>query len=140
MKIRYSKKRLYSNLILGILFSILGILRIAEETANYLIYFQLGLGIFMIAIFIFENYYQYLRIENGVLTRYSFRRKSLKLAEVHKIRKFAGDYILHTSETKLKINSELVSNHQQAELESLLRSLEVAFEETPVKKYNYKQS
>lgn len=118
----------------------MGILRIAEETANYLTYFQLSLGIFMIAIFIFENYYQYLNIEDGVITKYSLRRRSLKLAQVEKIRKFAGDYTLYSSEKQLKINSELVNKHQRPELEKVLRSLEIPFEETPATKYNYKQS
>lgn len=140
MKIKYSKKRLYSNLLLGVLFGIMGVLKISEGSADYLNYFQLALGLFMIGVFFFESYYQYLKIENGVLTRYSFRRKSVKLSEVEKIRKFAGDYILFTSEKKLKINSELVNKGQTADLESILRSLDIPFEETPVKKYNFKKS
>ena len=125
---------------LGVLFSLMGILKISEGSADSLNYFQLTLGLFMIGIFLFESYNQYLRIEKGRLTKYSFRRRSLELSEVEVIRKFAGDYILYSRGNKLKINSELVSKSQKAELENLLRSLEVPFEETKVKKYNYKQS
>ena len=94
----------------------------------------------MIGIFLFERYNQYLKIENGVLVKYSFRRRSMVLSEIEKIRKFAGDYILNSGGKKLKINSELVSKQQKTELESLLRSLDIPFEETPAKKYNYNQS
>ncbi|HER40697.1 MAG TPA: hypothetical protein ENO10_05705 [Salinimicrobium catena] len=103
-------------------------------------YFQLTLGLFMIGLFLFESYYQYLKIQNGMLIKYSFRRKSLKLSEVEKIKKFASDYILYSTGKKVKINSELVNKNQKAELDNLLRSLDIPFEETPAKKYKYKQS
>ena len=140
MKIKYSKKPLYSNLVLGALFSLMGILKISEGSADTLNYFQLILGLFMTGLFLFESYHQYLKIENGMLIKYSFRRKSLKLSEVEKIKKFAGDYILYSTGKKVKINSELVKKNQKAELENLLRSLDIPIEETPTKKYNYKQS
>lgn len=140
MTIKYSKKRLYSNLVLGALFAVMGGIKVFAGTADYLNYFQLILGLFMMGIFIFESHYRYLSFENGELTKNSFRRRSLKLSEVEKIRKFAGDYTLFSEGKKLKINSELINKHQKADVDNLLRSLNVPIEETPPKKYSLKNS
>ena len=137
MNIRYSRKVVRKDLILGSLFLLLGIYFVAEEPDNILRY-----GFLLVSLLhLISGFYQlkmpYLKLKNGSITRGGFISKSISLSEVERIRKFAGDYTLFTPEKKLKINSELVDRSQLNELDELMGSLEIPLDETPPKKYNY---
>lgn len=133
MTFQHSYKRILSNLILGILFFIMGILRIFEGTAEVFNYFQLLLGLVMIAVFAFEAYFPYLKIEDGIITKNTLRKKSISLSEIKRIRKFAGDITLYSDEEKIKIHTELIRKHQKEELDEFLQSLHIDIEESSSK-------
>lgn len=125
MKVRYSKKRLFSSLLLGGLFSLMGALKIYEGTADFFNHFQLFFGIFVTGSFFFERHYQYLRIENGFLTKNSIRRKTIELAEIKKIQSFPGKIKLFTSEKSLTISPGIIDADSIQDLYIVLGSLEL---------------
>ena len=140
MKIRYNNKVQRKELVLGSIFFVLGLVFVWEEPQNFFRYGLIFLGLAHLISGIYKIKNPYINLENGILKRSGLFPQIINLSEIEKIRKFAGDYIFHTSKKKLKINSELVSKDQKAELENMLRSLDIPFEESPVTRYNYKQS
>lgn len=131
MKIKYSKTRLFSNLLLGSLFTIMGGLKLIEGAANNFNYFQLILGFVMMGSFFFEKHHQYLKIENGILTKNNFRRKSLKLKEVVQIKSFPGKIKLFSSEESLSIKTGIIDEDSIKNLYPVLGSLELDPQENP---------
>lgn len=137
MTVKYRRKVIYKKLILGSLFFIPGILFAVNEPDNFFRYGFILVGLLHLISGVYQLKVPYLRIENNSIIRGGLIRRTLKMSEVKEIRKFAGDYTLFTSEKKMKINSEYVRKSQRAELNGFLRSLEIPFEETPSKTYNY---
>lgn len=133
MTFRYSYKRLLPNLILGILFFSMGILKFVEGTAELFNYFQLVLGLVMIGTFAFEAYFPYLKIENEIITKNTLIKKSIPLSEINRIRKFAGDITLYSAHQELKIHPQLIAKPERKELDEILQSLPIEIEESSVK-------
>lgn len=131
MKIRYSKTRLFSNLLLGSLFTLWGTVKWLEGSASYFGYLQLLLGILMVGNFFFERHNQYLKIENGILTKHSLRKKSLKLEEVVQIKSFPGKIKIFTSEENLSINTGIIDEDSIKDLYPVLGSLKLHQKENP---------
>ena len=139
VKIRYTKKRLFSSLILGGMFAAFGLLRLLEEPENsWLYYLQLLFGLFAVGAYFYERHFQYLLIENGILTKNSIRRKSLQLDKITRIHSLPGRIKLFTSEEKLSINTELIEDDSRNDLLKVLGSLEV--EHNPFIGYSPKTS
>jgi hypothetical protein len=111
MKIRFKKKRLYINLILGLVWTGLGVFSLLEdESLRWTDHGYLVVGILYIGHYLYDLNNQYLTIENGSIRKnilYGFRKK-INLNEIYRIEKYAGDYILRTLTKELKINTELI--------------------------------
>ena len=137
MTFKYPQKIMWKELVLGSLFFILGIYFAVSEPDNILRYGFIIVGLLHLITGIYQLKVPYLKFDNGSLIRGGLISKTISLSEVERIRKFAGDFTLYTSDKKLKINSELVSKFQRGELSVFLRSLDVTFEETPSQKYKY---
>lgn len=126
MKIRYSKKRLYSGFFLGGLFALFALLRLIDDPKNQWLYFlQLFLGLFGVAASLYERHFQYLLIENGFLTKNTLRRKSFQLEKIERIQSFPGKIKLFTSEERLSINTALIEDDSRNDLLRVLGSLEI---------------
>lgn len=126
MTIRYSKKRLFSSLILGGMFAAFGLLRLVDQSDNsWLYYLQLFFGLFAVGAYFYESHFQYLIVENGTLTKNTIRRKSLQLDKINKIHSFPGKITVFTSEEKLSINTELIDKDSRNDLLKVIGSLEV---------------
>ena len=69
--------------------------------------------------------HQYLTIENGVLRINGSFGKKINLAEIKRIKKFAGDYILKTSKKELTINTQIIDTNSLAELNAELEKLNI---------------
>jgi hypothetical protein len=134
MKIKFKKKRLYINLILGIVWLALGILNLNEDDKiRWTDYGYLVAGILYIGHYLYDLTNQYLTIENGTIRKnvlYGFR-KNINLNEVNWIKKFAGDYTLKTEKKELKINTELIDKDSLTELNKILAELNLPPEKTP---------
>ena len=137
MIIPYNRKIVRKELILGSVFFILGVAFIWSEPDSIFRYGLVLLGLLHLISGFYQLRNPYLKVENGILTRVGLLPKTIKLSEVEKTRKFAGDYTLFSKGKKLKINSELVNSHQKTELTNFILSLNIPVEETPSKKYSY---
>ncbi|WP_235841756.1 hypothetical protein [Confluentibacter sediminis] len=123
MKIRYTKKRLRYYLIFGILWMVLGSSAIIFESGNVFNYGYLLMGILYLGTYLFENRKQYLTIENGVISKNLLVSKKINLNEITRIKKFAGDYVLKTDLTELKINTGLIDKTSLSDLNAVLDNL-----------------
>jgi hypothetical protein len=123
MKIRFTKKRLKHYLIFGILWLVLGTTAVIFNSDNLFNYGYLIIGILYLGTYLFENNKQYLTIENGIISKNHLIPKKINLNEIKRIKKFAGDYILKTDSTELRINTELIEEKSLAELNTVLENL-----------------
>ena len=123
MKIRFTKKRLKHYLIFGILWLVFGITAVIFDSENVFNYVHLIIGILYFGTYLFENNKQYLIIENGIISKNHLIPKKINLNEIRRINKFAGDYILKTDSTELRINTELIEEKSLEELHTLLDNL-----------------
>jgi len=123
MKIRFKKKRLKFYLIYGILWLGLGTVAVFFNSDNTFNYGYLIIGILFIGTYFFKNKNQYLTIENGIIWKNQLIPKKIFLNEIKRIKKFAGDYILKTDSTELRINTELIEEKSLAELKTVLENL-----------------
>ena len=123
MKIRFTKKRLKHYLIFGILWLVFGITAVIFDSENVFNYVHLIIGILYFGTYLFENNKQYLTIENGIISKNHLIPKKINLNEIRRINKFAGDYILKTDSTELRINTELIEEKSLEELHTLLDNL-----------------
>ncbi len=134
MKIKFKKKRLLANLILGIVWIGLGVFNVWEAKNNrWSDYGYLVIGILYVGHYLFDLTNQYLTIENGTIRKnglYGFRKK-INLNEINWIKKFAGDYTLKTEQKELKINTELIDKDSLTELNKILAELNLPPEKTP---------
>ncbi len=126
MKIRYTKKRLKSNLIFGFIWFFLGLtLLILNEFSSRLDYFWIILAIIYFGVYSYEYFNQYLTIENGTIKVNNPFGKKINLVEIKQIKKFAGDYILKTDKKNLTINTQIIEPNSLAELNAELEKLNV---------------
>ena len=123
MKIRFTKKRLKHYKIYGILWSVLGITAIIFNPDNIFNYGYLIIGILHFGTYFFENNKQYLTIENGIISKNHLIPKKIKLNEINRIKKFAGEYLLETDSTELRINTELIEEKSLTALNTVLQNL-----------------
>ena len=123
MKIRFTKKRLKHYLIFGILWLVLGTTAVIFNSDNIFNYGYLIIGILYFGTYLFENNKHYLTIENGTISKNHLIPKKINLNEIKRIKKFAGDYILKTDSTELRINTELIEKKSLAELNTMLENL-----------------
>jgi len=126
MKIRFKKKRLYINLILGLVWTGLGVFSLLEdESLRWTDYGYLVAGILYIGHYLYDLNNQYLTIENGRIRKnvlYGFGNK-INVNEINRIEKYAGDYIIRTLEKELKINTGLIEEKSLEEFNEILKKL-----------------
>jgi hypothetical protein len=134
MKIKFKKKRLRVNLILGLVWIVLGTLSIVtDDEIRWTDYGYLVIGILYIGHYLSDLTNQYLTIENGTIRKnglYGYWKK-INLNEINWIKKFAGDYTLKTEQKELKINTELIDKDALSELNKILTELNLPPEKTP---------
>lgn len=126
MRIGYKKRHVNLNLFLGIIwfvFCLIGFL--VREKPYWTTYGYLIMSIAYLTICFFQKKYKYIVIENGIIKVNSFSRKKLKLNEIIKIKKFAGDYILKTNKNELAINTQLIEPESLIQLNTELEKLDV---------------
>ena len=126
MKIRFKKKRLYINLILGLVWTGLGVFSLVEdESLRWTDYGYLIVGILYLGHYLYDLNNQYLTIANGSIRKnvlYGFGKK-INVNEINRIEKYAGDYIIRTLEKELKINTGLIEEKSFEEFNEILKKL-----------------
>lgn len=122
MKIRYTRKKLLSSLIMSLLWLAFGLYFLIENNFKGLTsYLFMAVAVFYLAIFIFESTHQYMTLENGMLTRNLLIKDSIRLDEIKSISKMGQYYILKTDKRKININTRII---EPRSLEALNEELE----------------
>jgi len=126
MKILYRKNRHNFNLIFGILFLSICLLRIfTRDNTSWSESCFLTIALTYFGTYFYEKKNQYLTIENGVISVNKPFGKKINLNEIKQIEKYAGDYTLKTDKTKLKINTQIIELNSLSELDAVLEKLNV---------------
>ncbi len=126
MKIQYKKKRLNHALIFGTLWLIISILGIFfKEKPSWTDYSFLVISLLYLTTYFYEKTNQYLTITNGTISVNQPFGKRVKLSDIKRIKKFAGDYILITDKTTLKINTQMIRKNSLLELDKELEKLDL---------------
>lgn len=131
MKIKYSKNRIFLNGALGATFAIFGALKAFEGTAGFIHYIQLILGILMVVSFFLERKYGYLNIEDGMLTKYWFGKKTIPLERINQIHSRPGNIKLVSPEKNLSINTSVIDKESIQELYIVLGNLDLEPQQNP---------
>lgn len=114
------------NLVLGLVwlvFFFVGIL--SDEGPNWIDYGWLVVSAIYLALYFYQRRYKYLNLENGILKVNWPYGKKIGLKEVKQIKKFAGEYILKTDKTELKIHTQSIAPDSLAKLNAELQKLDV---------------
>ena len=124
MKISYSKKRLYINLILGILWTGIGLSYFFEnDKIKWNVYATLILGIIYIGIFLFEYTQKYIEITKEKIKVYSIPNEEVELKEITEVKCYADNYTFKTPNKSLKINKSIINKNQLIEFENFFNNL-----------------
>ena len=136
MKIRYKKKRLRINLLIVIAWGIPVVLTaFFISQRRWTDYVNIVLFFFYTINFIYEYKNQYLTIADDTITEnLLFQTKKMNLNEIIKVKNFAGDYILKTSQKELIINTQIIDPDSLIDLNAVLEQLELPADRTPFAK------
>ncbi|MRI63943.1 hypothetical protein EDM00_08080 [Ornithobacterium rhinotracheale] len=128
MKIQFSKKYMYSNLIFGLIWIVLGIYFVFfsnNDWWGYYLYFILGpIYVFFFLIQIWRNYAE---IKDDRLVVYGVPNKEIKFKDLREVKYFAGDYIFVSDQKKIKIPKVLIQKDQQSEFDAFFQGLQKDF-------------
>ncbi len=127
MKIKYSKKKLRKNLIFGILWLVISLIRLffLDNSGHWFSLFLLAISILHFFLYYHESANQYISIENGIIKINSLFGKKMKLVDIRKIKKFAGDNTLISGHEQLTINTQIIDPESLAKLNAELEKLDV---------------
>lgn len=128
MKVKYKNKILNVNLILALVWIIWFIVGIFEkEELNWIDYGLIVMSFIYLGIFFYQKKYKYITIEDGIIRINGPLGKELKLTEIKRIKKFAGDYIIKTDRKEMTINTQIIDPNSLKELDAELEKLEVVW-------------
>ena len=126
IKIRYTKRRLNHGVIFGTIWLIISLLGIfTKERPYWADYVFLIVSFLYLGTYFYEKKKQYLTIENGFISVNQPFGKKIRLTEIKRIKKFAGNYILKTDKVELAINTQMIAPHSLADLNIELEKLTV---------------
>lgn len=132
MKIRYKKKRLTSNLIIGIVWTAFALLSLTyNEETRWTDYGYIVIALLYFGQYAYESSKQYLTITKHSIRKNRFFGNSLKLNKIIRIKKFAGDYILQTDKEELTINTDIIEEKSLLELNRILSQVNLPADKTP---------
>ncbi|SFN49658.1 hypothetical protein SAMN04487989_101829 [Bizionia echini] len=128
--IKYKNRRLYVNLIIGLVWIILGILTSwAAEYSRWSNYFYIIIGVIYLGIYVWEFKNQYLTITDSFIKNNSLFGKKILLQDIIQVKKIFGDYVLKTKHKEFSINMNMVHDHSKAELVTFINSIKLPEEE-----------
>ncbi len=129
MTIYLNKRSLYTNLFMGLLWTLMG-------TGHFILndkphWFGAGyyiVGSLELALFFYNYKHQYLRIDGDILIKnktFGFRNKIL-LSEIKEIKmKSTGDYLLKSDYQTLKIDPKFLEPKEINKLGTILKDLDI---------------
>jgi len=94
-----------------------------KESPNWTDYAILIISFLYLGTYFYEKRNQYLTIKNGIISVNKPFGKKIRLTEIKRIKKFAGDYILKTEKMELTINTKMIDEKSLVELNRELEKL-----------------
>ena len=134
LKIRFKKKRLYANLIIGVIWLVFAVIILfTEEENHWMIYVYPIIGFLYLGQYWYDSTFQYLIIDDNTIQRNIFYGTNRKIAlkDITWIKKFAGDYILKSDQKDMHIDLHLIDESSLDELNKVLANLNLPADKTP---------
>ncbi len=125
MIIYFKKKRLNFRLFNGIASLVMGLISLLSDFQFFFVYAWLILGLLEIGTWYYQNKFQYLQIENNVLTKNSLFPKSIELSEITAIRKYRNSFLIESKEQNIKIYKDVISTDSLYQLTDLLNEIQI---------------
>lgn len=128
MKIKYKKEPLIVYLTPGFFwFMFFNVILFEKEELNWIDYGWIVMSLIYLGIFFYRKKYYYLTIINDNIRVNGPLGKELKLTEIKRIKKFAGDYIIKTDQKEIIINTQITDSSSLKELDAELEKLDVVW-------------
>ena len=128
MKIKYKKEPLIVYLTAGLFwFMFFNVIFFEKEELSSLDYGWIVMSLIYLGIFFYRKKYYYLTIIKDNIRVNGPLGKELKLTEIKRIKKFAGDYIIKTDRKEMTINTQIIDPNSLKELDAELEKLEVVW-------------
>ena len=128
MKIKYKKEPLIVYLTAGFFwFMFFNVILFEKEELNWIDYGWIVMSLIYLGIFFYRKKYYYLTIINDNIRVNGPLGKELKLTEIKRIKKFAGDYIIKTDRKEMTINTQIIDSSSLKELDAELEKLDVVW-------------
>ena len=109
MNIKYNKKRLRFNFILGIIWLLITIAQVVWAKNNYWLIGWLIIGLLNFSQMAYLYFTPYITIKEGLLIVNNFlNESSINLSESTHIKTFAGDYIINADGKKLTVDTQII--------------------------------
>ena len=134
MKIKYKIKKLYGFLIIGLVFSLLGVFNLFYyNTTRWTDYIQLLFGLLHISYFLYGLWGQYLTLHNNTIGKLNSFGMPIKmnLSDVIWIKKINENYTLITEDKEFKIKTVWIEKSSLLKLNNVLQQLDLPAEKTP---------
>ena len=125
MIIYFKKKRLNFRLFNGIASLVMGLISLLSDFQFFFVYAWPILGLLEIGTWYYQNKFQYLQIENNVLTKNSLFPKSIELSKITAIRKYRNSFLIESKEQNIKIYKDVISTDSLYQLTDLLNEIQV---------------
>ncbi|WP_223551458.1 hypothetical protein [Aestuariivivens sp. NBU2969] len=126
MKVRYRNKHMNFNLIFGLIWlAWFFIGMFSKEKPHWTDYGWAVISATYLIAYFYQRKNKYLTIKSGLLKVNGPFGKEVRLTDIKRIKKFAGDYILKTDNTELIINTQIIEPHSLAKLNTELQKLNV---------------
>ena len=128
MKIKYKKEPLIVYLTAGLFwFMFFNVIFFEKEELSSLDYGWIVMSLIYLGIFFYRKKYYYLTIIKDNIRVNGPLGKELKLTELKRIKKFAGDYIIKTDQKEMTINTQIIDPNSLKELDAELKKLDVVW-------------
>ena len=125
MKFSYSNKRLYINLVLGILWTIIGTSYFFDkENMRWNHYLFIVLGMLYLTMFGYEYSKKYFEISNDKIKLFTIPNKEINLSEIKEVKYYADNYTFKTPKKSLKIVKSQINKKQLPEFENFFNDLQ----------------
>ena len=110
MIVRYTKLSKYSKLFMGLAWFLVGILQLYYGTSESINYFFIVFGIVYVFMAIIEFTYNYVEIENGIISKKGPFGKEFKIADLVKMEEGGRELVIRTDDGKIIINKMRVND------------------------------
>lgn len=132
MIIRYPKKHIIADLVVGSLYLLAGILGMIFGSGFFIEYAFIALGLLYLGSSFYKLNFQYLKLESQILTCYlPGSKKSINLTEVTQIKRITDEIAFLTPYKKLKISTKLIAREDLPVFKKALADLDLGPEKNP---------